>query len=177
MNAMFTNRVGDYFLTLGFFAIIFTFGTLDYTTVFSLAPYINTNVITFISLLLLLGAAAKSAQLGLHIWLPQAMEGLTIYNFMMNSINSKENINLTKNNLRMKNEFDPENKYIEDAIIGDLLGDGHLSVGKYKEISRMNARLEFTFSVSNTLKKIVTFYMIPEMLYKIDGSMNKKSNP
>ena len=77
MNAMFTNRVGDFFLTLGFFTLIYTFGTLDYSTIFSLAPYINTNVITFISILLLLGAAAKSAQFGLHIWLPQAMEGPT----------------------------------------------------------------------------------------------------
>jgi len=77
MNAMFTNRIGDFFLTIGFFAIFFTFGSLDYSTVFSLAPYINTNVITFIAILLLLGAAAKSAQLGLHIWLPQAMEGPT----------------------------------------------------------------------------------------------------
>jgi len=77
MSAMFTNRVGDFFLTIGFFLIFFTFGTLDYATVFSLAPYINVNVITFISILLLLGAAAKSAQLGLHIWLPQAMEGPT----------------------------------------------------------------------------------------------------
>jgi NADH-ubiquinone oxidoreductase chain 5 len=64
---MFTNRIGDFFLTIGFFALFFTFGTLDYATIFSLAPNINTNVITFISLLLLLGAAAKSAQLGLHI--------------------------------------------------------------------------------------------------------------
>ena len=72
LNAMFTNRVGDYFLTLGFFAIFYTFGTLDYATVFSIAPYINTNVITFISILLLLGAAAKSAQIGLHQWLPMA---------------------------------------------------------------------------------------------------------
>jgi NADH-ubiquinone oxidoreductase chain 5 len=77
MNAMFTNRVGDYFLTVGFFALFYTFGTLDYATIFSTVPYINTNVITFISILLLIGAAAKSAQLGLHIWLPQAMEGPT----------------------------------------------------------------------------------------------------
>jgi hypothetical protein len=77
LNAMFTNRVGDYFLTLGFFAIFYTFGTLDYATVFSLAPYINTNVLTFIAILLLLGAAAKSAQIGLHQWLPMAMEGPT----------------------------------------------------------------------------------------------------
>jgi LAGLIDADG DNA endonuclease family/Proton-conducting membrane transporter/NADH-Ubiquinone oxidoreductase (complex I), chain 5 N-terminus/NUMOD1 domain len=79
MNAMFTNRVGDFFLTIGFFAIFFTFGTLDYATVFSLAPYININVITFIAILLLLGAAAKSAQIGLHIWLPFAMEGWVIW--------------------------------------------------------------------------------------------------
>jgi NADH-ubiquinone oxidoreductase chain 5 len=77
LNAMFTNRIGDFFLTLGFFALFFTFGTLDYATIFSVAPYININVITFISILLLLGAAAKSAQLGLHIWLPMAMEGPT----------------------------------------------------------------------------------------------------
>jgi NADH:ubiquinone oxidoreductase subunit 4 (subunit M) len=77
MNAMFTNRIGDYFLTLGFFAIFFTFGSLDYATVFSLAPYINMNIITFIAILLLLGATAKSAQIGLHGWLPFAMEGPT----------------------------------------------------------------------------------------------------
>lgn len=77
MNAMFTNRVGDFFLTIGFFTLFFTFGTLDYATVFSLSPYINGNVITFIVILLLLGAAAKSAQIGLHIWLPYAMEGPT----------------------------------------------------------------------------------------------------
>lgn len=64
MNAMFTNRVGDFFLTIGFFTLFFTFGTLDYATIFSLAPHINVNVITFIAILLLLGAAAKSAQLG-----------------------------------------------------------------------------------------------------------------
>jgi hypothetical protein len=75
MNAMFTNRIGDYFLTIGFFALFFTFGTLDFASIFTLVPYINVNIITLISLLLLLGAAAKSAQLGLHIWLPMAMEG------------------------------------------------------------------------------------------------------
>lgn len=75
MNAMFTNRVGDFFLTISFFAIFFTFGTLDYSVVFSLAPFININVITFITILLLLGAAAKSAQIGLHGWLPFAMDG------------------------------------------------------------------------------------------------------
>jgi hypothetical protein len=65
MNAMFTNRVGDFFLTIGFFAIFYAFGTLDYGTVFALSSYINVDIITFIIILLLLGAAAKSAQIGL----------------------------------------------------------------------------------------------------------------
>jgi NADH-ubiquinone oxidoreductase chain 5 len=77
MNAMFTNRVGDFFLTIGFFALFYTFGTLDYGTIFSLAPYVNTNVVTFIVILIFLGAAAKSAQIGLHSWLPFGMEGPT----------------------------------------------------------------------------------------------------
>lgn len=49
---------------------------LDYATVFSLAPYMNENVITIIGICLLIGAMAKSSQVGLHVWLPMAMEGL-----------------------------------------------------------------------------------------------------
>ena len=77
MSAFLTNRVGDCFLTLGMFAIIWTFGNLDYSTIFSLAPYTNENVITIIGVCLLIGAMAKSSQVGLHVWLPLAMEGPT----------------------------------------------------------------------------------------------------
>lgn len=77
LSAFLTNRVGDCFLTLGMLAIAWCFGNLDYVTVFSLAPYINENIVTIIGICLLIGAMAKSAQLGLHIWLPQAMEGPT----------------------------------------------------------------------------------------------------
>lgn len=73
LSAFLTNRVGDSFLTIGMFAIIWSLGNLDYSTVFSLAPYINGDVITIIGICLLIGAMAKSAQLGLHVWLPQAM--------------------------------------------------------------------------------------------------------
>jgi NADH-ubiquinone oxidoreductase chain 5 len=58
------------FLSIGFFAIFFVFGNLDYSTVFSIAPFINETIITIIGLLLLLAAMGKSAQLGLHTWLP-----------------------------------------------------------------------------------------------------------
>lgn len=78
ISAILMNRLGDMFLTIGLFAILSCFGTLDYSTVFSLAFYQSEMVITIIGILLLLGAMAKSAQLGLHIWLPQAMEGSTI---------------------------------------------------------------------------------------------------
>jgi NADH-ubiquinone oxidoreductase chain 5 len=77
LSAFLTNRVGDCFLTIGMFAIIWSFGNLDYTTVFSLAPYMNENIVTIIGICLLIGAMAKSSQVGLHVWLPMAMEGPT----------------------------------------------------------------------------------------------------
>ena len=77
MSAFLTNRVGDCFLTIGMFAILWSFGNIDYYTVFSLAPYYNDNVITIIGICLLIGAMAKSSQVGLHVWLPMAMEGPT----------------------------------------------------------------------------------------------------
>lgn len=72
IKALTVNRVGDMGLSLGFFAILWVFGNLDYATVFRIAPYINETAITIIGLLLLSGAMAKSAQLGLHTWLPDS---------------------------------------------------------------------------------------------------------
>ena len=77
ISAFLTNRVGDCFLTIGMFAILWSLGNLDYATVFSLAPYINSNVVLLIGICLLIGAMAKSSQIGLHVWLPMAMEGPT----------------------------------------------------------------------------------------------------
>jgi NADH-ubiquinone oxidoreductase chain 5 len=69
--------VGDCFLTIGMFAILWSFGNIDYSTVFSTTPFINDNVVTIIGICLLIGAMAKSSQIGLHVWLPMAMEGPT----------------------------------------------------------------------------------------------------
>jgi NADH-ubiquinone oxidoreductase chain 5 len=77
MSALLTNRVGDTFLTIGMFAILWSFGNVDYATVFSLAPFVNENIVTIIGICLLIGAMAKSSQVGLHVWLPMAMEGPT----------------------------------------------------------------------------------------------------
>ena len=74
--AFITNRIGDCLLTIGMFAALWSFGNIDYSTVFSLSCYLNNNSITIIGICLLIGAMAKSSQIGLHIWLPMAMEGL-----------------------------------------------------------------------------------------------------
>src|SRR6267154_1788357 len=75
--ALTMNRVGDMGLSIGFFAIFALFGSVDYATIFSLAPFMNETAITMISLLLLMGAMAKSAQIPLHSWLPGSMEAPT----------------------------------------------------------------------------------------------------
>ena len=87
IKAMVINRIGDFGLILGIGLIYSIFKSLDFTVVFSLVPYfqnlnfiflnIEINIITLISILLFIGAVGKSAQLGLHIWLPDAMEGPT----------------------------------------------------------------------------------------------------
>ena len=77
ISAFLTNRVGDCFLTIGMFAILWSFGNIDYSTVFSIAPLMNSNLITLVGICLLIGAMAKSSQIGLHVWLPMAMEGPT----------------------------------------------------------------------------------------------------
>ena len=77
MAAFLANRVGDCFLTICMFAILWSFGNIDYYTVFSLAPYYTENIVIIIGICLLIGAMAKSSQIGLHVWLPMAMEGPT----------------------------------------------------------------------------------------------------
>ena len=77
ISAFLTNRVGDCFLTIGMFVILWSFGNIDYATIFSISPYINENIIILIGICLLIGAMAKSSQVGLHVWLPMAMEGPT----------------------------------------------------------------------------------------------------
>ena len=71
------NRVGDMGMSIGFFAIFSLFGSLNYSTIFSLSPYMDETAITIISLLLFMGAMAKSANIPFHSWLPGSMEAPT----------------------------------------------------------------------------------------------------
>jgi len=87
MKAFVVNRVGDFGFGLGVMLIFVTFGTLQYTEVFQKAQDVAStvvrlggfqiNTITLIALLLFCGAVGKSAQIPLHVWLPDAMEGPT----------------------------------------------------------------------------------------------------
>ncbi len=87
IKAFLVNRVGDFGLALGIFLIFYYFGTINYTEVFNLIPTlvnekinflgINFVVIDLICILLFIGAMGKSAQIFLHTWLPDAMEGPT----------------------------------------------------------------------------------------------------
>ncbi|MCX7738870.1 MAG: NADH-quinone oxidoreductase subunit L [Hydrogenothermaceae bacterium] len=77
MESFVVNRVGDWLFLLGILLAFATFGTLDYLQIFNKLPEAGYVVITAIALLLFGGAIGKSAQIPLHIWLPNAMEGPT----------------------------------------------------------------------------------------------------
>jgi len=78
-KAFVINVIGDVGLVLGAFLILRTLGTLDYGEAFARAPEMGAQSGTALAICLLLfvGAAAKSAQVPLHTWLPDAMEGPT----------------------------------------------------------------------------------------------------
>src|SRR5438270_6451335 len=87
IKAFIVNRVGDFGFALGIFAVAVIFGSLDFGTVFGLAPSVVGAKMEFLSwqveslplacILLFIGAMGKSAQIPLHTWLPDAMEGPT----------------------------------------------------------------------------------------------------
>jgi NADH-quinone oxidoreductase subunit L len=87
IKAMLINRIGDFFLLLAIFVLYFIFNTLSYDIIFSLSPLLvgfdlylvglKFPVLDLICFFIFFGAVGKSAQLGLHTWLPDAMEGPT----------------------------------------------------------------------------------------------------
>ena len=76
-KAFVVNRIGDAGFLIAVFLIFSHFGSLDYSTVFSQASSLSTEMATAITICLLIGAFGKSAQLPLYTWLPDAMEGPT----------------------------------------------------------------------------------------------------
>ena len=79
-KAFIVNRVGDFGFLLAMFLLIAHFGTLSFTQIFATItahPELHGGFLTAIALLLVVGAAGKSAQIPLYVWLPDAMEGPT----------------------------------------------------------------------------------------------------
>ena len=87
IKAMILNRIGDFGLVIGILIIFVEYKAVDYATIFAITPIFTQKVynflsfdldlITIICFFLFVGAVGKSAQLGLHTWLPDAMEGPT----------------------------------------------------------------------------------------------------
>jgi NADH-ubiquinone oxidoreductase chain 5 len=87
ITAMIVNRIGDFGLALGILTIFVKFQSVDYATLFAITPtfvgqtftFLNFefDLLTVIGTLLFVGSVGKSAQIGLHTWLPDAMEGPT----------------------------------------------------------------------------------------------------
>src|SRR3984957_13402515 len=87
IKAFIVNRVGDFGFSLGIFAVFYLTGAVDFDTIFAQAPSLvgksihflswDFDALTIVCLLLFMGAMGKSAQFGLHSWLPDAMEGPT----------------------------------------------------------------------------------------------------
>jgi NADH-ubiquinone oxidoreductase chain 5 len=87
IKAMLMNRIGDFSLIIGIIIVFIYYKSVDYATVSVLIPSLKTdsvnflnfnlNLVTIIGIFLFIGAVGKSAQLGLHTWLPDAMEGPT----------------------------------------------------------------------------------------------------
>ena len=88
MKAFLVNRVGDFGFLLGIAAVLMAFNSLDYADVFAAAPLmtgvtvqvipgLDWSLLTLICILLFIGAMGKSAQVPLHVWLPDSMEGPT----------------------------------------------------------------------------------------------------
>ena len=88
LKAFLVNRVGDFGFLLGIAAILMYFGSLNYADVFAIAPSLKDSTVeiipgsewslmTVVCILLFIGAMGKSAQVPLHVWLPDSMEGPT----------------------------------------------------------------------------------------------------
>jgi NADH-ubiquinone oxidoreductase chain 5 len=75
VNAITINRFGDTLLTIGLIIIVIYLQNFDYDKIISLNSYLNPTILTIITLFLFGGAMSKSAQIPLHTWLPNAIEG------------------------------------------------------------------------------------------------------
>lgn len=121
MKAFIVNRVGDFGLALGVFACYVVFGSINFDAIFAAAPEKAATTFNFlghdfpalmvICLLLFTGAVGKSAQLGLHTWLPDAMEGPTPVSALIHAAT------MVTAGVFLVVRFSPVYEYAPDALI------------------------------------------------------------
>ena len=103
LKAFLVNRVGDFGFILGIGLVLAHFGSLDYATVFAMAPSLASETITLwpdtpwmlmtvIGILLFIGAMGKSAQFPLHVWLPDSMEGPTPISALIHAARDRKSV-------------------------------------------------------------------------------------
>jgi NADH-ubiquinone oxidoreductase chain 5 len=144
------NRAGDMILSIAFFALFTLIGSVDYSLVFSLIPYLNENAITIIALLLFGGACAKSAQLPLFSWLPGSMEAPTPVSALLHAAT------LVTAGIFLLLRSSPILSYSSDALLIITL------------IGSLTAFIAGTTAlVQNDLKRIIAFSTISQLGYMV----------
>jgi hypothetical protein len=177
IKALTVNRVGDMFLSVGFFAIFWVFGNVDYATVFSVAPFINESAITIIGLLLLVGAMAKSAQIGLHTWLPD--------NFHMNIFKREgkllsRHFSTTGSSAKNPGNSRPPEQPLSDQLQSFLVGlivAGCLVIRRHKDM--LTARVTIKINVTQGLDLPWLdhiYYLLSNYCYKGWSTANEVDN-
>lgn len=121
MKAFIVNRVGDLGLTLGIMAAFIVFGTIQFDGIFEQAAAkagesfeffgYQVHALTLVCLLLFVGAVGKSAQLGLHTWLPDAMEGPTPVSALIHAAT------MVTAGVFLVSRFSPVFEYAPDALM------------------------------------------------------------
>lgn len=175
-KAMLVNRVSDTFLIISLVLMWWYAGSLDYGVLFS-----NTKIAYYtdwICLTLLIGAMGKSAQVGLHVWLADAMEGnllLVILTCLFFDILSLPTTEFNPEVLMIYNCFTPFQK---EVLTGLLLSDGSIRNPNSNRRTTGNKRLECTFKKDHLdFIKWLKFDILGSLSTSTRPTLYPKNNP
>jgi len=163
LKAFLVNRVGDFGFLLGIAAIYAHFGTLDYGAVFNMAPQfaastvrimpgVDWSLMSLICILLFVGAMGKSAQVPLHVWLPDSMEGPTPISALIHAAT------MVTAGIFMVARMSPLYELSETALSVVLL------IGAITALS-----MAFLGIVQNDIKRVVAYSTLSQLGYMTVG--------
>lgn len=174
MKALIVNRIGDCGLSLGMILMWWIFGNLELSTIFSLAPLINVDLITMVTILVLLGAMAKSAQLGLLVeahnlnWRTSQPLKLNPSRYAGSSYLTDSNGDEGSNgwdNLQGTEDINKIPHWDKDWFVGFVEGDGSFYISQGK----------CCFSIHLHIVDLALLHMIQNELKMGNIYLNKKS--